>query len=83
MSFWERAGLTRPWNDPVADLERAIAGPTSAVRSLMALCEDCLRARGVPKLNLMVRTSNASVAAFYDAPGYETDSVVVRSKRLA
>jgi ribosomal protein S18 acetylase RimI-like enzyme len=28
---WEEAGLTRPWNDPGSDFERAIRGPTSAV----------------------------------------------------
>jgi ribosomal protein S18 acetylase RimI-like enzyme len=122
LSLWERTGLTRPWNDPVTDFERAVAGPASAVlggfigdelmatamvgydghrgwvyylavaehrrrsghaRSLMALCEDWLSARSILKLNLMVRTSNEAVAAFYDALGYETDSVVVRSKRLA
>lgn len=106
----------------MADFERAVAGPASAVlggfagdelmatamvghdghrgwvyylavvehlrrsghaRSLMTLCEDWLRARNVPKLNLMVRTSNESVASFYDALGYKTDSVAVRSKRLS
>ena len=121
VSLWETTGLTRPWNDPVADFERAVAGPASAVlggfvgdelmatamvghdghrgwvyylavvehlrhcghaRSLMAVCEEWLRARKIPKLNLMVRTSNESVAAFYDALGYKTDSVLVRSKRL-
>jgi ribosomal protein S18 acetylase RimI-like enzyme len=29
--LWHEAGLTRPWNDPVADLERALAGPSSTV----------------------------------------------------
>ena len=31
VELWERAGLTRPWNDPVADLQRALAGPASTV----------------------------------------------------
>jgi ribosomal protein S18 acetylase RimI-like enzyme len=31
VAIWEAAGLTRPWNDPVADFERARAGTTSAV----------------------------------------------------
>jgi ribosomal protein S18 acetylase RimI-like enzyme len=31
VAMWEAAGLTRPWNDPVADFERALAGPTSTV----------------------------------------------------
>ena len=28
---WHEAGLTRPWNDPLADLDRALAGPSSTV----------------------------------------------------
>ena len=31
VALWHAAGLTRPWNDPVADLERAVAGPASTV----------------------------------------------------
>ena len=31
VDLWEACGLTRPWNDPVADFDRALAGPTSAV----------------------------------------------------
>ena len=31
IALWEACGLTRPWNDPVADFARAIAGPGSAV----------------------------------------------------
>jgi hypothetical protein len=30
-ALWEACGLTRPWNDPYADLARAVAGPSSAV----------------------------------------------------
>jgi len=30
-ALWRVAGLTRPWNDPAADYDRAVAGPTSAV----------------------------------------------------
>jgi ribosomal protein S18 acetylase RimI-like enzyme len=29
--LWDACGLTRPWNDPVADAERALAGPTSTI----------------------------------------------------
>src|SRR5687768_13569030 len=29
--LWEEAGLTRPWNDPGGDFDRAISGTTSAV----------------------------------------------------
>jgi ribosomal protein S18 acetylase RimI-like enzyme len=31
VELWQEAGLTRPWNDPVADLHRAMAGPASTV----------------------------------------------------
>jgi ribosomal protein S18 acetylase RimI-like enzyme len=31
VSLWVQAGLTRPWNDPASDFDRALAGPTSAV----------------------------------------------------
>lgn len=31
VALWHTAGLTRPWNDPVADLRRALAGPSSTV----------------------------------------------------
>ena len=30
-ALWEEAGLTRPWNDPDADLLRAMSGPASTV----------------------------------------------------
>ena len=29
--LWDDAGLTRPWNDPAADFDRALAGAQSAV----------------------------------------------------
>lgn len=29
--LWAEVGLTRPWNDPIEDLRRALAGPTSTV----------------------------------------------------
>jgi len=31
VALWHEVGLTRPWNDPVADLQRAAASPASAV----------------------------------------------------
>jgi ribosomal protein S18 acetylase RimI-like enzyme len=30
-AVWEEAGLTRPWNDPGSDFDRAVRGPASAV----------------------------------------------------
>jgi ribosomal protein S18 acetylase RimI-like enzyme len=31
VALWHEVGLTRPWNDPQADLRRALAGPSSTV----------------------------------------------------
>lgn len=31
IALWREAGLTRPWNDPVADFDLALVTPTSAV----------------------------------------------------
>ena len=31
VALWQAAGLTRPWNDPVADAHRALAGPSSTI----------------------------------------------------
>ncbi|WP_050993006.1 hypothetical protein [Salinibacterium sp. PAMC 21357] len=30
-ALWESAGLTRPWNSPSDDLQRALEGPTSTI----------------------------------------------------
>ncbi len=38
VGLWHEVGLTRPWNDPDADLKRAMVGPTSTV--LAALDDD-------------------------------------------
>ncbi|WP_306232832.1 GNAT family acetyltransferase [Agrococcus beijingensis] len=35
VALWEAAGLTRPWNPPHTDFDRAIAGPDSAVLGLL------------------------------------------------
>ena len=122
VALWDACRLTRPWNDPVADLRLAVEGAASAVlvgrvgerlvatvmvghdghrgavyyvavaseaqrdgtgRAMMAAAEAWLKARGVPKLNLMVRRENRAVAGFYAALGYAEEDVVVLSKRLA
>ncbi|MDR0960533.1 MAG: GNAT family acetyltransferase [Propionibacteriaceae bacterium] len=122
VALWDKVGLTRPWNDPVADFTRAINGPSSTVlglrdddgavvgtamvghdghrgwvyylavaprlrsagwgRALMEACEHWVVAQGVPKIQLMVRTSNESVLGFYDALGYERQDTVVLGRRL-
>ena len=41
-----------------------------------------LAERGVPKVQLMVRTENAGVIEFYERLGYEPQDVLVLGKRL-
>lgn len=36
IALWHAAGLTRPWNDPRTDLDRALTGPASDVLAAMA-----------------------------------------------
>ena len=121
VALWRETGLTRPWNDPVADLRAALDGPTSTVlscvedgvlvgtvmagydghrgwlyylavspgrqgsglgRTLVGAAEAWLRARGAPKVQLMVRQTNAAVAGFYTALGYTDAECVVLGRRL-
>lgn len=121
VALWEASGLTRPWNDPVADFDRAVAGSTSAVLGLLdggALvatamvgedghrgwmyyvavdparrsggvgrrmaeeAERWLRARGVVKVNLMVRHDNAAALGFYEHLGYEDQQTTVLARWL-
>tara|TARA_R110000868_G_scaffold3200_10_gene21138 strand:- start:1081 stop:1557 length:477 start_codon:yes stop_codon:yes gene_type:complete len=55
---------------------------TGLGRAVMAAAEDWLKARGVWKLNLMVRTGNEVALGFYEGLGYEESEVVVMAKRL-
>jgi ribosomal protein S18 acetylase RimI-like enzyme len=121
VDLWERAGLTRPWNPPDEDFDRAVDGPTSTVLggfddavlvatamvghdghrgwvyylavapdrrhsgvggTMVHGAEEWLRQAGVPKLLLMVRSTNAAALGFYDALGFATEDVVVRSRWL-
>jgi ribosomal protein S18 acetylase RimI-like enzyme len=123
VALWERAGLTRPWNDPARDTAFVRAQPNAAVlvgrerpggpivaacmvghdghrgavyyvavdpgrrgggfgRAVMAAAEDWLTARGVWKLNLMVRSDNSGVIGFYEALGYAAEERRVMAKRL-
>jgi ribosomal protein S18 acetylase RimI-like enzyme len=50
--------------------------------ALMAQAEAWLKARGVPKLQLMVRESNAQARGFYEKLGYRTEPVITLSKWL-
>lgn len=50
--------------------------------ALMGAAERWLTDRGIPKLNLMVRTDNDRVSHFYRQLGYGRDDVLVLSRRL-
>ena len=50
--------------------------------AMMRRVEEILAARGCPKINLMVRSANAEVIAFYRKLGYAPDEVVSLGKRL-
>lgn len=49
---------------------------------LVQACEDWVRGRDVPKIQLMVRRDNEEVVAFYERLGYEPSDVVVLGRRL-
>ena len=51
-------------------------------RTLMREAERLLAAAGCPKINLQVRSANASVIAFYQRIGYLQDDVVSFGHRL-
>ena len=51
-------------------------------RVIMTAAEDWLRARGIQKLQLMVREDNAQVHAFYQSLGYYDQERVVFAKWL-
>ena len=51
-------------------------------RRLMDAAEAWLRDRGAPKLQLMVRTSNAEALGFYEALGLERQEVVTLGRFL-
>jgi ribosomal protein S18 acetylase RimI-like enzyme len=48
----------------------------------MAAAEAWLRARGVPKVQVMVRDTNQVVIGFYEALGYEVTPVTVLGRWL-
>ena len=51
-------------------------------RAIMNAAEDWLRARGILKLQLMVRKDNAKVQAFYQSIGYYNQETVTFAKWL-
>ena len=50
--------------------------------AMMRAAEHWIVARGMPKLQLMVRTDNAAVISFYEAIGYKQEEVAVLSRRF-
>jgi len=119
IALWQECGLTRPWNDPRQDFERALAWPASTIlvardgvtllgsamigydghrgwvyylavspahqrsglgRRMMDAAVSWLRDRGAPKIQLMVRTSNAATLDFYAALGFERQETVTLGK---
>lgn len=55
---------------------------TGLGRALMAAAEDWLRARGCPKIQLMVRDGNVEALGFYAALGLEPQGVVTLGRFL-
>ncbi len=51
-------------------------------QQIMQSVEARIKAKGCPKINLLVRSSNERVIAFYSAIGYGNDNVVGLGKRL-
>ena len=121
IALWQRCGLTRPWNDPAADIALARKGENAAMlvgrddsgivasvlvghdghrgwvyyvavdpdcrhkgygRVIMDAAEDWLRARGIEKLQLMVRPDNSQVQAFYQSLGYSEQERIIYAKWL-
>jgi ribosomal protein S18 acetylase RimI-like enzyme len=121
IALWQRCGLTRPWNDPAADISLARQGANAAVllgrdgdavvasvlvghdghrgwvyyvavdpqhrkkglgRAIMAAAEEWLRARGILKLQLLVRPDNIQVQAFYETLDYDEQERIVYAKWL-
>lgn len=51
-------------------------------RRMIEQAEDWLKSRGVPKVQLMIRTGNEQAERFYDAIGYERQAVTVMARWL-
>lgn len=121
IALWQRCGLTRPWNDPGADIAFARKRPNAAVlvgrngrdiaasvlvwhdghrgwvyyvavdpdqrhkgygRVVMNAAEDWLRERGIEKLQLLVRSDNTQVKAFYQSLDYLEQERIIYAKWL-
>jgi ribosomal protein S18 acetylase RimI-like enzyme len=120
-ALWQACGLTRPWNDPAADIALArkeanatilVGREAGAIAAtvmvghdghrgwvyyvavdpdhrhkgfgavVMDAAENWLRARGIEKLQLLVRPDNGQVKAFYQSLGYSEQERIVYAKWL-
>ena len=121
VALWQDCGLTRPWNDPAADIALARRGDNSEVligrageaivatamvgheghrgwvyyvavdpayrqqgfgRAIMDAAESWLRQRDILKMQLLVRSDNTKVQAFYETLGYGVQERIVYAKWL-
>jgi ribosomal protein S18 acetylase RimI-like enzyme len=55
---------------------------TGVGRSMMRAAEAWVRSAGIPKIQLMVRTTNTAALGFYDAVGFSAEDTVVLSRWL-
>jgi hypothetical protein len=95
VALWEVCDLTRPWNDPRADIRRALAGPSSTIlahrrdgRLVATVMVGADGHRGwvyylavAPDLRKR-GLGEAAAAGFYHAIGYETEDRLLLAKRL-
>ena len=51
-------------------------------KKMVQEAENWLRAKNVPKVNLMIRNTNEQVKGFYQAIGYKDDEVITMAKWL-
>ena len=121
IALWQRCELTRPWNDPAADIALARKGQNATIlvgrdggaivatamvghdghrgwvyyvatdpehrgkghgRAIMNAAEDWLRQTGIEKMQLMVRSDNTRVQAFYQSIGYGEQQRIIYAKWL-
>jgi ribosomal protein S18 acetylase RimI-like enzyme len=55
---------------------------TGIGRAMMQAAEEWVHNAGIPKIQLMVRSTNTAALEFYDAVGFTVEDTVVLSRRL-
>lgn len=122
IDLWRASGVSRPWNDPMADIAFARKSPQCIIlvgliarrvvasamvgedghrgwvyyvatqpelqrsgvgRRMMDAAETWLRARGVWKMQLLVRDDNAQAAGFYEQLGFRDTKTICFQKVIA